>query len=388
MSFQDLVDSINKTSSALASSFKTPDPHPLPPNLLSDRNNLLSAIHSLQLLLLPPTEALLHHTNLPIYSLCALRWLSHFDIFTAVPLEGSITYTDLAKARNVPLDTLTRIIRLATTSGWFHETSPTSITHSPLSHHVATSDIARGTLRYQLEINLFASFHQVEATKATITSPSPTAPPSSNPSPPPPKTAFNLAFSTPLNSATWASTSPTWSATYSLLMQGFQANPAFSLSHILANYPFASLPAGSTVLDLGGNTGALGVALARSFPNIGRVVVQDLPLPVAEGRANLPLEVQGRVEFQEQDFLARNQMAGVDVVVLRFILHDWPDEEAGRILEGVRPVLRPGGRVVVFDVVKDEGGGEQGDWVKKRLGRNMDVLMMVMFGARERGRGE
>ncbi|KAG8630945.1 hypothetical protein KVT40_000085 [Elsinoe batatas] len=285
-----------------------------------------------------------------------------FDIFTAVPLKGSITYTDLAQARNVPLDTLTRIIRLATTSGWFHETSP-------------TSEIARGTLRYQLEINLFASFHQVEATEAEIDSTSPTKTSSNPSSPPPPKTAFNLALSTPLNSATWTSTSPTWSATYSLLMNGFQSNPAFSISHILTHYPFAALLSGATVLDLGGNTGALGVALAHTFPNLGRVVVQDLALPVAEGRANLPLELRGRVEFQEQDFLEPNQMRDVDVVVLRFILHDWPDEQAVRILEQVRPVL-------------DEGGGEEGHWVKRRLGRNMDVLIMVMFGARERGKGE
>ncbi|KAF4551201.1 O-methyltransferase domain-containing protein 11 [Elsinoe fawcettii] len=375
MSFQDLIDSVNRAADKLNPAFTSSSPHPLAPELLSARNDLLSTINSLQLLLVPPTEALLHHTNLPIYSLVSLRWLAHFDIFTAVPSSGSISYVDLAQARHVPIDTLTRIIRYATTSGWFSEPTPSSVQHSPLSLYVATSEIARGQLRYQLEINFKASFHLIEATESSIATQS--RPDTAL------KTAFNLAFSTPLNSATWASSSPVWSQTYSLLMQGFQNNPAFHISHIVTNYDFASLGPGP-LLDLGGNTGSLAIALANANPDL-KVVVQDLPLPVAQGQAALPEGLEGRVTFQPQDFLQENVARGMAGAVLRFILHDWPDDDAVRILQGIKPALVRGAKVVVFDVVNQ---GEGGDWLKRRVGRNMDVLMMCMFGARERGEEE
>lgn len=126
------------------------------------------------------------------------------------------------------------------------------------------------------------------------------------------------------------------------------------------------------------------------------MLVQDLPLPVARGRADLPEDVRGRVRFEAQDFLEENAARGVEVVVARFVLHDLPDGEARKVLGNLRDVVKAEGRVVVWDVVLDDfegrdgkgdGKGEAG-WLEGRVKRNMDVLMMTMFGARERKEGE
>ncbi|TKX24904.1 O-methyltransferase-like protein 9 [Elsinoe australis] len=400
MSFSELTQTVLSASAALEPHFSSADPFPLPSSAQQARSTLLTAIHSLQALLVPPSEAILHHTNLPIFDLACLRWLAYFDIFTAVPLDQSISFEDLARKRKVPLDTLIRITRYASTNGWFAEDGSSHARHNTLSRHVATSKVAQDQLKYQLEINFKASFHFVEATKVELASKS--APPdlslSSHPLPTPapqppsqnPPTPFNIAFSTPHNSATWASLSPAWSPIYTNLMTSFLHNPLFSASHLLTSYPWSSLAPGSLVLDLGGNTGFLAIALARAFPPL-QLLVQDLPLPVARGRETLPEDVRGRVRFEAQDFLEENQARDVQVVVLRFVLHDLPDGEARKVLRNLRDVVKAEGRVVVWDVVLDDlkgdGKGEAG-WLEGRVKRNMDVLMMTMFGARERKEGE
>jgi SAM-dependent methyltransferase len=45
-----------------------------------------------------------------------------------------------------------------------------------------------------------------------------------------------------------------------------------------------------------------------------------------------------------------------DVVLLARVLHDWDDEEAACILERAASALRPGGRILVVEMLLDESG--------------------------------
>jgi O-methyltransferase domain len=59
------------------------------------------------------------------------------------------------------------------------------------------------------------------------------------------------------------------------------------------------------------------------------------------------------------------------------VLHDWPDEDAVRILETVRRVMNGPSRLVLFEAVIVPRG-------KMDLGRMLDLHMLVLFGAKER----
>jgi hypothetical protein len=68
---------------------------------------------------------------------------------------------------------------------------------------------------------------------------------------------------------------------------------------------------------------------------------------------------------------------GADVHVLKFILHDWNDEESLRILGNCRSAIAKDGRLVVIESVVPES-------VDPALVHLMDLNMLVMTGGLER----
>jgi hypothetical protein len=70
-----------------------------------------------------------------------------------------------------------------------------------------------------------------------------------------------------------------------------------------------------------------------------------------------------------------------DLYLLKHILHDWDDGQAVRILENCRRATRPGGRVIVVEMLLGEIG-EPGP------APFMDLNMMVMLPGRERSLSE
>lgn len=66
-----------------------------------------------------------------------------------------------------------------------------------------------------------------------------------------------------------------------------------------------------------------------------------------------------------------------DAYVMRWILHDWSDEESVRLLTNVRKVATPNSRLMVVEsVIPETPGFDMGKW--------MDLNMMVMSTGRER----
>ena len=65
--------------------------------------------------------------------------------------------------------------------------------------------------------------------------------------------------------------------------------------------------------------------------------------------------------------------AGGDLYLLKFVLHDWGNEDAVRILANIRRAMVPGGRLAVVEMVLPGRN-------KAHVGPLMDLNMMVMTG--------
>ena len=124
-----------------------------------------------------------------------------------------------------------------------------------------------------------------------------------------------------------------------------------------------------TVVDVGGGNGSLLRALLDGHPELCGIVF-DLPETVRDEAS-----FGQRLRFEEGSFFDR--VPPGDVFVLSTILHDWPDDDARRILDTIRAAAAPASRLVLIEAVIQPGNEPSGaKW--------LDLLMLVIAGGRER----
>jgi len=132
-------------------------------------------------------------------------------------------------------------------------------------------------------------------------------------------------------------------------------------------------------VDIGGASGTLVHSLMTANPQLHGIIL-DLPDVVPSATAAAAgLGLAQRSSVLAGDFFA--SVPEADLYLLKHILHDWNDGQSVRILENCRRAMRPGGRVIVIELLLGEMG-EPG------LAPLMDLNMMVMLPGRERSLSE
>jgi SAM-dependent methyltransferase len=108
----------------------------------------------------------------------------------------------------------------------------------------------------------------------------------------------------------------------------------------------------TTFVDLGGNTGEFAVQVCRRNPKVAAVVV-DLPVVCELGRRHVSGSASAalarRITFFPADMRSQALPVPADLVSFKSVLHDWPDADAERLLERGCEVVRPGGRLLIFE---------------------------------------
>ncbi|MFJ3520420.1 MULTISPECIES: methyltransferase [unclassified Streptomyces] len=136
----------------------------------------------------------------------------------------------------------------------------------------------------------------------------------------------------------------------------------------------------STVVDVGGGTGSQLARIVKGNPRLRGVLV-DLPATAAAaGRHFVKEGIASRCSAAPGSFFDPLP-PDADLYLLSFILHDWSDTEAARILRRCAEAVAPEGRVVIVEHVLDDSP------TGRRI-TGMDMRMMATFGGRERALGE
>ena len=148
---------------------------------------------------------------------------------------------------------------------------------------------------------------------------------------------------------------------------------AIANAGILSGYQFASF---RRVIDVGGGHGSFLCAILDHHPD-ATAVLFDLPSVLADAeKAGFVKRHQARLELASGDFFEAVPANG-DLYLLKFVLHDWDDARSVHILNNVRRVIDPSGRLIVVEIVLPPMN-------EPHIGPLIDLNMMVMTGGAER----
>lgn len=170
----------------------------------------------------------------------------------------------------------------------------------------------------------------------------------------PNQAGFQLANNTSDSLFACLAKDPTRASRFANAMANLAQDPGFSPEHICQNYAWGHLGA-ATVVDVGGSSGTFAIALAEHFPKL-RIIVQDRPDVVQVASKQLPEPLKQRVSFMAHDFFTEQPIKDADVYFLKWILHDWSDQYAIRILRCLIPALRRGAKIVLHEYVVPQPG--------------------------------
>lgn len=259
-----------------------------------------------------------------------------YKIPTQFPVGEEIPIPELARRCNADEGILTRLVQHAVTRQFLAQQSPGHVSHSALSAMLTNSPGLLDCVGLLCEDLWPAATRVLDAVDKW-------------PGPPwlPTQTGHNLAENkTGTFFDTIAEDAPR-AARFDRAMATMQTFSGGGPARVFEAFDWAALGPESTVVDVGGGNAAFATKLAEQFPNIGRIVVQDVAETVAKAQPALSDTVRGRVTMQAHDFFEPQPVEGADVYFLRRVLHDWPDEFAAKMLRQLIPALKPGAVILI-----------------------------------------
>lgn len=169
---------------------------------------------------------------------------------------------------------------------------------------------------------------------------------------------------------------PEYGRVYNELMELASRDHPDQFLDAMTGYNFSRF---SLVCDVGGGRGHFLCHLMAAVPHLEGVVF-DLPHVVADGdRWAEKLGVADRCRYVEGDMFERVPEA--DGYFLKWILHNWDDDDCHLILSNVHDAASSDGRLFLLETLVP---GPSTSHYAKRL----DVTMMTQVGGRERTRDE
>jgi hypothetical protein len=126
-------------------------------------------------------------------------------------------------------------------------------------------------------------------------------------------------------------------------------------------------------VDVGGAAGALVQALLLDNPKLEGIVF-DLPNVVEGAAPGKNPELANRIQFAGGDFF--KQVPAGDLYLLKWVLHDWSDQDCLTILRNCRRAALPGARLVVVEALFEPEA--------EPFTPLADLNMMILLTGRER----
>lgn len=150
-----------------------------------------------------------------------------------------------------------------------------------------------------------------------------------------------------------------------LFNNAMACNARIVMKAILSKYQgFHSL---NSLVDVGGGTGTAVAEIVRAYPFITGINY-DLPHVVATASSLSGVQHVGGDMFET--------VPTGDAIFMKWIMHDWNDEDCIKILKNCRKAIPDTGKVIIVDVVLD---ADQGDNTDKKRKKAVDPIVGTVF---------
>ncbi|KIW97629.1 uncharacterized protein Z519_01213 [Cladophialophora bantiana CBS 173.52] len=319
----------------------------------------------------------LYHCN---HDLNAFRYVYRYNVASGVPLNGTISYADLAVKLGLDASQLKQMLRQLMAIHVFTEPQPGHVGHTASSRLLATHAGIATFTGFLAEDTFPLCAVQVEALEKW-----------GHGRPEPSRTALSYYYDTDLPCHDYYETNPAVRERFGRLMTHLTANPLMANSHISRGYEWESLPRDSVVVDVAGNAGHCAIPIAEATDPSVRIVVQDLPKVVASARdpetSVIPLPLRPRFDFMAHDYFTPQPVKGAAVYFLRMIIHNHSDALAVKVLRQIVPAMGPDSRILIMDQVMPPAAGLLPEPLE-RIKRSQDLQMMLLLNAKERDEAE
>ncbi|PQE06904.1 O-methyl transferase B protein [Rutstroemia sp. NJR-2017a BVV2] len=187
------------------------------------------------------------------------------------------------------------------------------------------------------------------------------------------KTAFQVAFNTPLGSYAWFASNPTHLAYFNAYM-ALRRQPDTTW---LSVYPVTKEAADWSAekglyVNIGGGIGHQCAQFKEKYPMLqGRIVLQDLPHSVAQALPTPGVENIAHDMFEPQPVL------GAKFYHLRGVLHNQSPHKVRRLLENIKAAMEPESILLVDELVLPEASVNY-------IAASIDMTMLSAFASMER----
>jgi len=184
--------------------------------------------------------------------------------------------------------------------------------------------------------------------------------------------AFDKAFGEPI----WEffAKNPDNAQIFNDAMSGLtaQANEALH-----AAYSFSGI---NKIMDVGGGHGGLITSILQKNPGMTGILF-DAPEVIAGAKEKIETsDIADRCEMVAGNFF-QSVPAGADTIILKWIIHDWNDEQSVSILKNCHRALPENGKLILVEAVVPETS-------EPHFSKFIDLNMLVITGGRERTEAE
>ncbi|KAJ5786870.1 uncharacterized protein N7503_012082 [Penicillium pulvis] len=334
------------------------------------RHRLIDATKELRDLVVGPKDTIKWMIMNDHTLAASLHAISHFKVAQVVPKEGSISFAELARATGLTELDVARFVRRTAINHIFVEPTPGHVAHTATSALLSADPQMQALVAHMSEEAFPASARIVDALEM------------SNGSGEPRNSPFALAFGTSFFERKVEQ--PETMHRFGLAMSSWSEGDG--IRQMRDCYDWATLPAGAKVVDLGGALGHISLGIAERFEDLEFVVEDQGPLMEQACRliSSYPERIAKRVKFLPHDFFQPQpaEARAADAYIMRYILHDWSDTSAKKILKNIFKVMREDSRLIIADAVMPPAGVLPK--CQEEVLRSFDVSMLAQLNSQER----